>query len=181
MEILGMNKIKYVSLFFRLLFQVIFVCLLLFQILGWIYAPMVSWFNVIPAVYQLNITDNLDLNTKIAGFVVTMVPTMVKLMVLYYLIKLFLLYEHCEFFSANNVYYIRNTGYALLLEQITKPIFDFILGFVLTSGNPPGFRYATIIITGTNLGLMLTALVIILISWIMIEGAKLHAEQQLTI
>jgi|SRR5579885_525890 hypothetical protein len=176
-----MNKIKYVSLFFRLLFQIIFVCMLCMQVIGWVYAPIDSWFNVIPRVYQDNIAYKLDLNTKIAGFVVTMIPTMIKLMVLYFLIKLFGLYERLEFFSANNVRYIRNAGYALLLEQIIRPFSDFILGFILTSGNPPGFRYATMIITGTNLGLMLTALVIILISWIMTEGAKLHDEQQLTI
>jgi hypothetical protein len=176
-----MNKIKYVSLFFKLLFQIIFICLLIMQVIGWVYAPIDSWFNVIPRVYQASIANNFDLNTKIAGFVVTMVPTAIKLMVLYFLIKLFALYERHEFFSENNVRYIRNAGYALFLEQIIRPISDFILGFVLTSGNPPGLRYATMIITGTNLGLMLTALVIILISWIMTEGAKLHDEQQLTI
>lgn len=177
-----MKKIKYVSLFFRLLFQVTFVCMILGQVLGWIYAPTYSpLLNVIPIVYEPYLFHEFDINTKVSGFFITLMPLLLKLLVIYYLIKLFRLYEKHEFFSTKNVYYIRNAGYALLFTQIINPLCDFFLGFIITSGNPPGFRLASFSIRDHNLGLLLTSLVIILISWIMLEGCKLQDEQQLTI
>lgn len=177
-----MNKIKYVSLFFRLFFQVSFVCLIAAQILGWIYAPMQGgFFNVIPKSYQPLIMNHFTLNTRIAGFFVSCIPLLVKLIVLYSLIKLFSLYERFEFFSTQNVMHIRNTGYALLLLEVIKPVSDFVLGFVLTSANPPGFRIAMVTMDDANIGMILTAMLIILASWIMSEGHKLQEEQQLII
>ncbi len=177
-----MNKIKYVSLFFRLFFQVSFVCLIAAQIYGWINAPMQGgFFNVIPKSYQLLVMHQFSLNTKIAGFFVSCIPLFVKLVVLYSLIKLFSLYERYEFFSTQNVLYIRNTGYALLLLEVIKPISEFVLGFVLTSANPPGFRVAMVTMDDANISMILTAMLIILTSWIMSEGRKLQEEQQLII
>ncbi len=80
-----------------------------------------------------------------------------------------------------NVQLIRNTGYALLLFEIISPLSDFLLGFVITSGNPPGYRIATMTFGNTNVGVILMALLIILNSWIMSEGHQLKEEQQLII
>jgi len=178
-----MKKIKYVSLFFRMFFQATFVCLIAAQILGWMYATPANrgFFSIIPSLYQGYIFNQFDINTRIAGFFVSLIPLICQLLVIYYLIKLFYLYEKCEFFTSDNVRYIRNAGYALLLEQIAKPVSDFVLGFVLTSINPAGLHFAVIEITEKNIGVILTALVIILISWVMAEGCKMQADQQLII
>ena len=178
-----MKRIKYVSLFFRVLFQIIFVCLILIQIVGWVYAPVqFQYFNVVPNFYYSYVFYNhFDLNTKIAGFFITLIPTLIQLTVVYSLIRLFQLYERHEFFSIKNVFHIRQAGYALLLLQFLTPICNFLLGFVLTSVNPPGYRFARLNINDTNIGLIFTALIIILISWIMSEGRKLQDDQQLTI
>lgn len=177
-----MQRIKLVSLFFRLFFQVTFLCLIAAQFIGWMYAPMnVGFFNVIPASYQHLISSSLDMNTRVAGFFLSSIPLLIKLIVLYSLIKLFRLYERHEFFSVKNVIYIRSAGYALLLFEIAKPIIDFLLGFILTSANPPGLRVAMLTISEANIGVILTSLLIILVSWIMSEGCKLNEEQQLII
>ena len=177
-----MNKIKYVSLFFRLFFQITFVCLIVAQVVGWFYTPFGGWlFNVIPLTYQHLIMNTFNMNTRVAGFFLSSIPLGIKLMVLYFLIKLFRLYEQHEFFSIKNVLYIRNAGYALFILQIIKPFADFLLGFILTSGNPPGFRVATMTISDANVGVILTSMLIILSSWIMSEGCKLKDEQQLII
>lgn len=177
-----MNKIKYVSAFFRVFFQITFVCLIAAQIAGWIYAPTRGgFFNAIPTSYQYLVMNPLPINTKIAGFFVTSITLIIKLVVLYSLIKLFRLYERHEFFSAKNVLYIRYTGYALLVLEIVKPLTELVLGFILTSGNPPGYRIATITFDDANIGVILVSLIIILNSWIMSEGCKLQEEQQLII
>lgn len=178
-----MNKIKYVSLFFKVFFQITFFCLIVAQILGWIYATNMNtgFFSVIPSYYQGKVFSPFTVDTRIAGFFVSAVPVVFELLVLYYLIRLFRLYQKAQFFTSDNVRYIRNTGYALLLQQIAKPISDFLMGFVLTSSNPPGLHFAVIQMTEKNFGIILIALMIILISWIMAEGCRLQAEQEFVI
>src|SRR5579872_2042517 len=113
-----MNRIKRVSLFFCVIFQIGFVALLLAEIVGWVYAPMdisflahIFHFNVIPAEYP--ILHTLNWTEKSMGFLISMIPTALQLFILYCLIKLFKLYAKGDIFSIHNVYYIRQIGYAL--------------------------------------------------------------------
>ena len=168
--------------------------------MSWVYAPNelllfsgIIRLDAIPATYsgmhmytQQGISEKAILHTlefreKILGCLVSVIPMMVKMFILYTLIKLFRLYEKREIFSIYHVRLIRNIGYALLIGQIIEPIYQFVMGIVLTMHNPPHHRYAAIMLDQTNIGILLTAFLIILISWIMAEGCKLHEEQQLTI
>ena len=105
----------------------------------------------------------------------------IELYILYSLIKLFKLYEKAEIYSINSVRYIRNIGYALIITQLVNPIYEGLMGVALTWHNPTGHRFASISLDQTNIGIVLVALLVILISWIMAEGCKLREEQQLTI
>ncbi|MHB1949509.1 MAG: DUF2975 domain-containing protein [Gammaproteobacteria bacterium] len=195
-----MNRIKHVSLFFRIVFQIIFIALPFLLIVSWIYAPnelvLLNGFiklNAIPATYsgmhtfigqaapEKAILHTLSLSEKSLGCLISAIPTMVEMFVLYFLIKLFKLYEKGEIFSLNHVRYLRNIGYALLIGQLIEPFYQFVMGLVLTIHNPPQHHYAAITLDQTNIGILLTALLVILISWIMAEGYKLREEQQLTI
>jgi len=195
-----MEKIQRVSLFFRLIFQMVFIALPVLLIVSWWYAPNelllfsgIIKQNAIPAPYngmhvftQQGISEKAILHTllfreKMLGCLVSVIPMMVKMFILYTLIKLFGLYVKRKIFSIYHVKLIRNIGYALLIGQIIEPFYQFIMGIVLTMNNPPHHRYASITLDQTNIGILLTALLIILISWIMAEGCKLHDEQQLTI
>lgn len=195
-----MNRFKNVSLFFRLVFQIIFIALPILLIMSWIVAPdeliLLAGFikiNAIPATYsgmhtftaqgipEKAILHTLSIGEKSLGCLVSMIPMMVEMFILYYLIKLFKLYENGDIFSLHHVRYIRNIGYALLIGQLIEPFYQFVMGAVLTLHNPPHHRYAAITLDQTNIGILLTALLVILISWIMAEGCKLHEEQQLTI
>jgi len=182
-----MNKIQRVSYYFRILFQLIFISMPILQAIGWSYAPGVLNFrlgviDMIPEMYRSHIMVNaFGLDTKMLGFLVSMVPISINLLVLYFLIKLFKLYEQGEIFSLINVGYLRKIGYALLIGQLINPVYEFVMGAVLTWHNPPGHGIAMITIGTTNLGIVLMALLVILISWIMAEGCKLREEQQLTV
>lgn len=182
-----MNKIKHVSLFFRLIFQIVFIALPVLLIASWIVAPdelvlLIGIFrlNPIPAAYHGAILHTLTISEKTLGFLVSSIPMIVQMLVLYFLIKLFKLYEKGNIFSIQHVRYIRNIGYALLIGQLIQPFYQFVMGF-LTLHNPPHHRFAAITLDQTNIGMILTALLVILISWIMAEGCKLHEEQQLTV
>ncbi len=177
-----MNRIKLVSLLFRVFFQIVFIGYIVSEIVGWTYAPLNHpLFNVIPKDYQSSILYPLTLSDRIACFTISMIPTIIMLIIFYNLIKLLSLYEKAQFFSEMNVNYIKNSGYLLFLSQMVNPFCTFALGFILTAYNPPGFRYASLSLTEWNLGLILTSVIIILMSWVMAEGVKLQNEQQLTV
>ncbi len=195
-----MNKIKNVSLFFRYVFQILFIAVPVLLIISWMYAPDELVFlmgfvklNAIPATYsgmhtytaqglpEKAILHVLSMNEKILGCLVSIIPTMIEMLVLYFLIKLFKLYEQGEVFSLSHVRYMRDIGFALLAGQLIEPFYQFVMGLVLTLNNPPRHRYAAIHMDQTNIGILLTALLVILISWIVAEGCKLREEQQLTI
>src|SRR3989338_2562226 len=171
-----MNRIKRVSLFFRILFQFLFVLFPVVLIIGWIHVPQetvllggVIHMNFIPRSYINHILHPLSATDKLLGFFVSTIPMLVDLFILYSLIKLFKLYEQGEIFLINNVKHIRNIGYALLVSQIINPIYEGLMGLVLTLGNPPGHHLRLIAITldQTNVGILLTGFLVILISWIM--------------
>lgn len=183
-----MEKIKRISLFFRVFFQVLFVALPIFLITAWVKSSGTLVIiggainlNYIPASYANSILHILSGSEKFLALCLSSIPMFVQLYILYSLINLFKLYEKGEIFSINNVRYIRNIGYALLITQIIDPIYQGAMGFVLTRYNPPGHRFAAITLDQTNIEVVLIALIVILISWIMAEGCKLREEQQLTV
>ncbi len=183
-----MNKIKNVSLFFKVVFQIIFFLLPILFVMSWYYAPQelnlligIIRINAIPISYQNDVLHELSQSERIFGGLVGVIPLIIQMLVLYFLIKLFKLYEKGEIFSLRHVKYIRNIGYTLFAGQLIEPFYQGIMGVILTLHNPPHHRFVTITLDQTNIGMLLTALLVILISWIMAEGYKLREEQQFTI
>lgn len=183
-----MNKIQKTSLFFRVLFQILFVVLPVLLIMAWAQSAgtfeMVEGvinLNYVPAAYSGSILHPLNLSEKLLVLGAGCLPLLVQLYILFSLVRLFKLYEQGVIFSMNNVRYIRNIGYALIVTQIPTALYQALMGFILTSRNPPGHRFASITLDQTNIGIILVALMVILISWIMLEGCKIREEQQLTV
>lgn len=183
-----MPKIKRISHFFRILFLLLFITLPVLLILEWINAPNpfvilagVIKLSSIPLSYSNSILHTLTPAEKLLGFCISTVPLSIALYILHSLIKLFKLYESGEIFSINHVRYIRNIGYGLLATQIINPLYEGLMGVILTWHNPHGHRFASISLDQTNIGMIVGALLVILISWIMAEGYRLQEEQQLTI
>lgn len=183
-----MHKIKRVSKMFRILFQVVFILLPIGNIIGWMQAPKpiiilqgIFRLNVIPHTYQEEILHNLSYTEKGLGLLASCIPLAIQLSIVYFLIRLFKCYERGEIFSLKNVNYIKKIGYGLLISEIIIPVHQFIAGVILTMHNPPGHRFASMSWDQTNLGILLIALLVILISWIMAEGYRLQQDQELTI
>lgn len=173
-----MEKIKRVSYFFKVSFLALFVIIPTIEIVGW----LTSFSSlVIPLNYRALAPQVLSMHTKIEAIFVSFLPVTIELFTLYFLIQLFKLYEKGEIFSARNVSYIRKIAYALLAYQLAQPFYQFMLGVVLTWQNGPGHRVAQVTFGSTNIGVILLALLVLLVSWIMAEGCKLREEQQLTI
>lgn len=183
-----MQNIQYVSKIFRILFQVAFIVSPFAIMLAWLYAPApllllggVVKFSAIPETYQTSILHALSGSEKMLGCVLDLVAWTIYLALLFFLIKLFRLFETGEIFTARVVQYIRQASYMLLLSQVINPIYEMLMGLVLTLGNPPGYRMIKIMFSNHNVSIILIALMILLVSWVMAEGCKLSDEQQLVI
>ena len=183
-----MHNIQRISTIFRWLFQMILIILPVLLILFWmgVTHPIpidgirhAISINYIPS--GLKILHPLSIQTRLLGFTIGLIPLVVKLLILYFLIKLFRLYEQAEIFSIKNVTYIKRIGIAMLIGQILNPIYQALLSVALTWQNPPGHRMIQIGLSQTNIGIVITAFLIILISWIMAEASKLREEQKYTV
>lgn len=177
-----MNNIKHISHFFKLIFQAAFIFIPLFQLFFWLNAPYPFGENsiivtkIIPA--YLNVPDVLTLQTKMLGFLISCIPNGISMLTLYFLIRLFKLYEKAEIFSMQNVVYMKNIGYLLLASEIFNPIYQALMSFVLTRQNPPGSRQIYVNLRMSDLEFVAIAVIIILISFIMAEGCKMREEQE---
>lgn len=180
-----MNNIKQISHFFRLLFQAAFVFIPLFQLYYWLNAPYPFGQNsfivteIIPS--YLNIPPIFSAQTKFFGFLISCIPNGISMLVLYFLIRLFKLYEKAEIFSLQNVDYMKNIGYLLLASELCSPIYQALMSYTLTLHNPPGSRQIYFNFGMGDLQFTIIAIIIILVSWIMAEGCKLREEHDFTI
>jgi len=183
-----MGHIKRVSCFFRILFQVAFLITIIFTIMAWLQLPEPLHFfgknanfvfSVIPK--HLPILEPLRGTQKLCGFVLGLIPLAVHLAVLYYLIRLFSLYEEGKIFFMENVIATKRIGLLLALQQIINPLYEIMITPVLTWYNPVGQRVIEADFSNSNVGLLIMGLMIILVSWIMAEGCKLREEHDLTV
>lgn len=183
-----MNKIQRVSLFLRFVFQIAFVVLPLMLALYWIFAPQL---NLNSMHYNLPIINFIPDGIKILhpitgvdalwGFLIGLLPTTIEMMILYFLIKLFKLYEQGKIFALSNVKYLKKIGICMLINQEVSFIYEALISFVLTLHNPAGHHTASISFGTYDIYNIVTAIMVIVISWIMAEGCKLNEEQQLTV
>lgn len=171
-----------------MVFQLLLILSPIESAISWVNAPNplimgggVFQFNAIPSSYQTHILHTLSASEKLFGFLVGMLPLTITMVLLYCLIKLFRLFEQGEIFTLGVVSYIKKAAYVLLIGQALNPVYEFMMGLVLTLSNPLGQRLAKITFSHNNLGVILIALMILLISWIMAEGCKLSDEQRLII
>lgn len=179
-----MNKIRRVSQVFKWFFILLFILLPIVYLVFWIQAPAhVSAVTVSSGLLtpDPNFLAPLSLSTRLISFCVALIPLSIDLLVLYFLIRLFTCFERGEIFNRQNVKNIRRIGYTVLIGQLLGIVYQLLLTTVLTWHNPEPYRVALFSFTGTNFGLLLASLLIILISWIMAEGYKLQTEHDYTI
>lgn len=177
-----MNKIVYVSRGFRVFFQIALCVLPIMLAAYWmlgIDANVMtnSGFSLKFIPDGVRIMHALTPENKLMGFLIDCVPTALEMLILYFLIKLFRLYERGEIFTSQNVKYIRNIGYTLLVKVLINPFYQIAISLAMTINNPHGQRTAFASFGSTDIAIIITALLIILVSWIMAEGCKLREEQ----
>jgi len=123
----------------------------------------------------------LPWSTRLLGLAVSLISVGFGMLSLWWLIRLFSCFASGEFFTENTVKYIHRLGWTMVAGVVAAPIHEALLTLVLTIHNPPGQRMISISFESTDIQELVTAGIIILVSWIMEEGRKLREIDELTV
>lgn len=132
---------------------------------------------------------NVDLSTLdwtalsrilyLAAGIVEVLPLFLSLFVLKALFKN---YRKGEIFSKGNAVFYKYLGWLFFFDALlAKPLSGTLSVLLGTLQNPPGHRYITIMFNQFNLEALFCGMILIVISWVMLEASKLHDEQQFTV
>lgn len=144
---------------------------------GYIAGSKHTLFTFIPA--GLQILHPLTANNRLMGFIICLLPVAAILLAIYFTIKLFSLYKAGNIFNLQNAKYIKYIASIILIwEVILNPIYSLLLSITLTYQNPEGKGYAVISYSGIDFLLIFVAIIILCISLVMAEAAKLSEDQK---
>jgi hypothetical protein len=184
-----MDRIVKISRVFCILLRIIFFLVPLWSIVNWVLAPAgLQLGNVTHSLsYTLlpvgimEFTQPLSVGIKLLGFCINLLTIAANMLVLEFLIQLFKNYQQKNIFSLTNARLIRNVGYTMIVWQLLMPVRDSLTSILLTWQNGPGHRLLITSFNSNNVGVILIACIVVLVSWVMVEGSKLQEEHDYTV
>lgn len=176
-----MNKIQKLSGILLIVFRVLFVLQPILLIAFWFNPSFWPAYGINLIPDNIQILHSLTALECFYGWLISLLPMALTMLIFYFFIKLFSFYRKGEIFTEKSISYIRNIGIVMLIEQLVGIFYEAILGFVLTFHNPPGHRLAEVSLSTYNVRYIMTAIMVILVSWIMGEAVKLNEEQKYTV
>lgn len=140
-----------------------------------------GFFDAIIAPFQIHDLTRFSIERRLLVLAVQLLPLSLTALICLQLSRLFRLYEQGHLFESANIKLIRSIGIYMMLRELALFIHQPLMTTVLTYGNQPGERFATITLGITNMTTIITALIIIIASWIVKEAQHLKTDAQLTI
>lgn len=153
--------------------------------------PVLSWmfYNDLPEAMRLQMAGNfpvagtfcLALNQRILASAAGFLVSLITMAGLFYLIRLFSLYEKGIIFSSANVEYYRKLGYIIIISMFAGIIHNSAMSVILSLQNPPGNRIITLSLSSSEIAIGIIGMIVVLISWIMDAGREMKEEQEYTV
>ena len=186
-----MDKIKKVSSYLTIVFKFIFFIIPLSSVLQW-------WFlnwnfyreNIFPALElsriinpnHLHLPNEYSLLSIAIGSLGSLIGVFPIVIIFKILIKLFKNYKQFIIFSYENSQKYKQIGWLLIWDALlAKPIGGMLITLGGSLSNPPGHRSIALTVGIPHLESLFFGIIIIFISWIMIEGSRLQEEQKFTV
>ena len=179
------NRIRLVSVFFKWVFILIMTALPILNIVFWWHVPnaltLQGYLTFTPLPDGVKVLHTLSVATKFIGFMMTLIPVGLQMLVCFFLFTLFHRFAQRRIFTIDNVVAVKRVAITILVSQLINPVYQLLISGLLTWQNPVGKGVAQIELTGANIGLLLMALLIVFTSWIMHQGYQLQQDQQYTV
>jgi hypothetical protein len=189
-----MNKIKVYSFYVARLLDFLVIALPVYIVCKWtfIQTPFLQYclslrFDWLPAdkisdLLHSELVATWTPFTKLLACISQFIAIVPFLGILYCLAKVFHRYEMGEIFTLVNAQRYYQIGKLLFIDALlAQPISQGLSVMAATFSNPTGLRYIRISIGTPNFLAVLLGLLVIFISWVMIEGSKIQEEQQLIV
>jgi hypothetical protein len=120
--------------------------------------------------------------SKFVGFISGLIGYLPVFLSLLCLRKIFSNYKKTEIFNSGNAKHFNTLGWLFFLDALlAKPISGGLMVTAITLTNPPGHRYITLGFGTPNLQAVFCGVLVIVISWVMMEASKLRDEQRFVI
>lgn len=133
---------------------------------GSIYLNNVSWANL----------------SKLMGCTSTLIQALPGLLSLYFLKKLFANYAKGDIFNVTNAKYFNQIAWLFFWHALlAKPLGEGLAVTAVTLSNAPGKRYFAMGFGTPNLEALFYGVLIIIVSWVMLEASKLYDEQKFVV
>ncbi|AFM24101.1 DUF2975 domain-containing protein [Desulfomonile tiedjei] len=174
------QRIAVISRKLRLACSGLILCLPFVVAAFWVFFNQVySSLRMVPL--PVRVDHDLSGLTRLLAFSADLIPLAATIYGLLRLRDLFGLYENGLIFTERNVHCFRSLGRTLLVWVGCDIVRYSILSVVLTLENPPGQRLLVVGINSGELAGVFTAIVVLIISWVMEEARKLREDQQLIV
>lgn len=177
-----MYKLKKTSHKIRLFLETIFYLAPIVTALFWIFFNTLSKAGMVQMPVPLHLI-HLTAFTTLLAFGISLLPLGVAMFALHQLITVFKNYEKGQIFCLENAKCYRKLGFSFFAWVISGLITQPLLSLALTLANPPGehLRMITLSFNGGDFATLLVGGIVIIISWVMMEGHKLAEEQAHTV
>jgi hypothetical protein len=188
-----MNRIKTISAYMCTFLNILLIALPILTILQWLLLDWVPFKKLVLDGFFCNpiqthegpvniATIPLTILTKSIGVLTSVLCSVPAWLGLLFLRTAFTNYKNGRIFVYENAKAYQRIGWLFFMNAL---LFNFIfqlgMTFVATFSNPPGHRYISCSFGTPNLESIFCGVILIIISWVMIEGHRLQSEQELTI
>ena len=127
-------------------------------------------------------TVNWTLFTKCVGFISSLVGLLPILLGLLILKKIFRHYQKGQIFNKDNAQRYKHLGYLFFLAGfLTQPLSAMLQTLAITLTYPPGHHWIQIGFGTPTFESLFCGVLVLVISWVMVEGYKLQEEQKLIV
>lgn len=188
-----MNRIKTISTYMCAFLTILLIALPIFAVAQWLlldWAPFKKlvlngvFFKPIETPEGLVNIGNIPLTelAKSIGLLTSLLCTVPTWLGLFFLRAAFKNYIRGQIFVFENAKSYQKLGWLFFLSALLiQPLAGLGMTLVATLSNPPGHRYITLSFGTPNLETIFCGIILIIISWVMLEGHRLQSEQELTI
>ncbi|MHA1558536.1 MAG: DUF2975 domain-containing protein [Alphaproteobacteria bacterium] len=130
--------------------------------------------------------DLSQMNWTIVSKVIALIANFIQLLPFFFsIISLKIIFENYKkaaIFTITNAKHYRRLGLLFFLDAlIAKPLGGMLMVLSVTLSNPPGHRYITISFGSPSLEAIFYGIIILVISWVMLEATKLNEENRFTV
>ncbi|WP_259779568.1 DUF2975 domain-containing protein [Aestuariispira ectoiniformans] len=176
MTISTLSKVIRLSLTLRVICWLGIIALPLMEAAVWLNA---DWLKETDAFADLGLSyADLSLLRRVGALAISMVPVLILIYGLWRLVLLFSAYAAGRIFDTETAGHLKAFSICVLLNAIVEIMSTTALTAYLTFDRPEGERMVSVTVSDQEFGVLLMGGLLLVVAWVLGEGAKLADENR---